>query len=163
MTTDAILVSLHMHATHSHGKVCFADICSMLPGSIHGANIIPHTNLCYISLVCLERTRHPEGMLHGQGALRHNLPLHKGQRLKAGSHPTARKGRWDLDWDGKLRVTWRCQPFPVTTGDESSGLQALPSAQIATAWEPTTFFTRFGRYEIRQLHIILPKRRCLQL
>lgn len=68
MTTDAILLSLHTHARHSHGKVCFANSRSMLPGLIHGANTVSHTNLFCVSLVSRERTHHPEDMLHGQGS-----------------------------------------------------------------------------------------------
>lgn len=115
MTTDAVLLYIHRHITHSHGKVCFADICSMLPGSIHGVRIMSHVNLCYISPVCLERPHHPEGILHGQGSP-------QAQSDTAGSHPTVRKGRWSLTWDPLI--------VPVSPANQRAGkLQAAGTAQ----------------------------------
>jgi len=56
---------------------------------------------------------------------------------------------------------------PVTPSNHRRQEQwAAGTAQptgACTALEPTTLFTRFGKYEIWQLHIILPKCRCVQL
>lgn len=163
MTTDAILLSLNTHATHSHGKVCFADISSMLLGSNHGANVIVHRNLCYISLVCLERTSswgRVAWTMQPSGPICHCTR----NRVEKQAVILLRGREGEILIETKEhKATWWCQSLLVIAGDESSGLQALLGAQAATAWEPTTLLTMLGRYEIRQLYIILPKYRCLQL